>query len=92
MHLQFKATENFHAYNDTDGLSLRDGKICEVEEAKGKMLLADYPRNFFQVTVEEIDFEEDTVIPEAAPVVEAAPNKMVTEKKPHGQKRKVGRR
>jgi hypothetical protein len=89
MHLQFKATENFRGYNDPEGLKLRDGNITEIEAQKGKKLLKDFPKNFFKVTVEEIEADpESGEVIEEKPVVEAAPNKMVTERKPYGQKRK----
>jgi len=91
MHLQFKATENFKAYHEPEGIYVRDGGIVEVEEGKGRGLLADYPQNFFQVTVEEIEVDMETGEATNAveiPVVEAAPNKMITETRPRGQKKK----
>lgn len=89
MHLQFKATENFKAYHEPEGIYVRDGGIVEVEEGKGRGLLADYPQNFFQVTVEEIEVDMETAAETIEiPVVEAAPNKMITETRPRGQKRK----
>lgn len=89
MHLQFKETENFKAYHEPEGIYVRDGGIVEVEEEKGRELLADYPQNFFQVTVEEIEVDMETAAEAIETLaVEAAPNKMVTETRPRGQKRK----
>jgi len=95
MNLQFKETENFKAYHEPGGLNLRNGDIAEVSEEKGKELLKDYPKNFSKVTVQEIEIDLESIeVEEAEPeekksfFEEEPPDKMVTEAKPSGQKRK----